>query len=589
MTRPIDVVRPGTALPGDVRRQVTDILFRTVVIALFIVGLDVVTSAIPQITVARFGDQTRADFVSGLFKFYSILPALLLALTSFAVTGLSPYGNPALILLYRWHRIRWFERPFLFFGRTNLLYRAMVLGLGLVLGLFLLQPSRSMGLSNNTVPTLLVVVILAALLSTSLVSLVLWVISLRRPSDVIQHTYLLGCDLFQHLERIKHGHGRLTTRTASDDSVDASRYEEQEDMKRCVNALTEAAIRSLELEQRLAASEATLALRRLDALAQTALLPLGWEKLGPNSEGRDDWLQELFVQAIESVVVAAVDLHYYSVGCLGAESLADIGIRLTDAKVNWPGRGRVFERTLEAFTNTIDECAAAKELEVGGLLLEGLHDVVTAAIKNPDLTPARGTLTARVVEMLTRSVIEDDIPSLRSALACLRKVCELETQPPVAEITTAILSLGAIALASRAHETGSVLVDYAALWFDPDGRRFEAVVRAWPPRDDFTPTKVPSYVTREYFQLFIVLAVTRSLAIKHHDGWQEAVVDATRDFTTGLADRTKRATVTIKRMGAVVRYPPDEVKAWVDQVKVLDQAAGPKGGEAGKQAEATIR
>jgi len=149
MNRPIDLVRPGTALPGDVRRQVTDILFRMVVIALFIVGLDIVTSMIPQITVARFGDQTRADFVGGLFRFFSILPALLLALTSFAVTGLSPYGNPALILLYRWHRIRWWERPFLFFGRSNLLYRAMVLGLGLVSGLFLLQASKSMCLSRR--------------------------------------------------------------------------------------------------------------------------------------------------------------------------------------------------------------------------------------------------------------------------------------------------------------------------------------------------------------------------------------------------------------------------------------------------------
>ncbi len=570
MNRPIDLVRPGTALPGDVRRQVTDILFRMVVIALFIVGLDIVTSMIPQITVARFGDQTRADFVGGLFRFFSILPALLLALTSFAVTGLSPYGNPALILLYRWHRIRWWERPFLFFGRSNLLYRAMVLGLGLVSGLFLLQASKSMGLSNNTVPTLIVVVILAALLSTSLVSLVLWVISLRRPSDVIQHTYLLGCDLFQHLERITHGKGKLTTRTATDNSGKASRYEEQEDMKRCVAALTEAAIRSLELEQRLAASEATLALRRLDGVAKDALLPRGWEKLGPNSEDRCDWLQELFVEAIESVVVAAVDLHYFSVGCLGAASLADIGVRLTDANVTWPGRSR------------------AKELEVGGLLLEGLHDVVTAGIDNPELTGARGTLTARVVEMLIRCVIADDIPSLRSALACLRKLCEQQTQPPVAEITTAVLSLGAIALASRAHAAGSVLVDYAALWFDPDGRRFEAVVRAWPPSDDFTPTKVPSYVTKEYFQLFLVLAVTRSLAIKHQDGWHAEVVDVTRDFTIGLTDRTKRATVTIKRLGAVVRYPPDEVKTWVDEVKVLDQAAGPKGGEMTSQTEAPV-
>src|SRR5260370_5037249 len=346
MNRPIDLVRPGTALPGDVRRQVTDILFRMAVIALFIVGLDIVSSMIPQITVARFGDQTRADFVGGLFRFFSILPALLLALTSFAVTGLSPYGNPALILLYRWHRIRWWERPFLFFGRSNLLYRAMVLGLGLVPGLFLLQARKSMGLSNNTVPTVIVVVILAALLSTSLVSLVLWVISLRRQSDVIQHTYLLGCDLFQHLERITHGKGKLTTRTATDNSGKASRYEEQEDMKRCVAALTEAAIRSLELEQRLAASEATLALRRLDGVAKDALLPRGWEKLGPNSEDRCDWLQELFVEAIESVVVAAVDLHYFSVGCLGAASLADIGVLLTDANVTWAGRSRVFERTL---------------------------------------------------------------------------------------------------------------------------------------------------------------------------------------------------------------------------------------------------
>jgi hypothetical protein len=37
MNRPIELVRPGTALPGDARRQVTDIPFR-MVIAPFIVG-----------------------------------------------------------------------------------------------------------------------------------------------------------------------------------------------------------------------------------------------------------------------------------------------------------------------------------------------------------------------------------------------------------------------------------------------------------------------------------------------------------------------------------------------------------------------
>src|SRR2546426_7105122 len=200
----------------------------------------------------------------------------------------------------------------------------MVLGLGLVAALFLLRSSKALGLSNNGLPALAVVVVLAAFLSTSLISLVLWIISLRRPSDVIQCTFLMGCDLLHHLERIKNGNGKLTPRRGTDGSSEGACYEEQEEMRRCVSALTETASRSLEARQRLAAREATLALGRLDDLAQRSALPWGWEQLGSPPEARPDWLQALFVDALESIVVAGADLHYFSVGSPGAQGLTEI-------------------------------------------------------------------------------------------------------------------------------------------------------------------------------------------------------------------------------------------------------------------------
>lgn len=578
-SRPIDRIRFGTGLPGDIRRQVADILLRVVIIAVVVAALDIVTSHLPRIDVVQLrgisshlDDQTRAGFVEGLFKFFGIIPALLLALTSFAVTGLTPYGNPALILLYRWHRMRPWERLFLLFGRTNLLYRAMVLGLGLVAALFLLQSSKSMGLSNNGLPALVVVVFLAAFLITSLISLVFWVISLRRPSDVIQHTFLIGSDLLQHLERIKGGHGKLTPRQESDGSEDASCYEEQEEMRRCVSALTETAARSLELRQRLAAREAMLALRRLDDVAQRSQLPEGWELLGSPAAARPDWLQKLFVEAIESIVVAAADLHYFSVGCLGADGLADIGKRVVDASANWPGRIGVMDRTLEAFENTIDECVANNELELCGLLLQGLCDVVTRSVANRQLfqSAVRGQLGRRVVEMLARSVVTNDIPSLRASLGYLRQLCESAATDATPDVISAIFSLGAIALTSRLYEAASVLVDQAALHFDPDGSRFAAVVRPWPPNPDYRPPGVPRYVSTDYFQLFLLAAMTRSLAIRS-PGWASDPVAVSCRFADGLTDRVKRVRSIVRRIGAIAKYDDKELADWEAQVDDLDR------------------
>jgi hypothetical protein len=553
---------------------------RVVVIAVVVCGLDIVTSHLPGIdlgplnrVVAHLNDRTRAEIIGGLFAFFGTVPPLILTLITFAATGLSPYGNSPLILLYRWHRIRRWERLFLFFGRTNLFYRALVLGLALVVALALLQGSRAAGLSNNGLPALAVVLVLAAFLSTSLLALVLWVISLSRPSDVIQYTFLMGCDLLRHLERIKNGEGKLTPRRQTDGSKQASCYEEQEEMRRCVSALTETVSRALEARQRLAAREATRALRRLDNMAQRCALPQGWEQLGSPPGPRPDWLQALFLDAMESIVAAAADLHYYSVGRLGARSLTAIGKRVADPNANWPGRIRLMERTLEAFVNTIDECVANQELELCGLLLRGLRRVVRRSVSNPRLfkRAVRGKLGPLMVEMLTRSVITNDIPSLRASLGYLRELCDPPATDVIPDVTTAIFCLGAIALGSRLYPAAAVLVDQAALRFDPDGTRVAAIVRPWPPDPRYRPPAVPPYVTRDYFQLFLLVAMTRSLAI-HNPGWNGEAVVISRQFAQGLSDATERTMSIALTICAVASYPQTQVNDWKSQVNNLDSS-----------------
>ena len=162
--------------------------------------IGVVALAIDLVSSMTFGPPSSFAFgeqaVTFLLAYLGIVPAFLIALTSFAVSALTAVGSPSLFLLHRRYSLTRWEIPFwVLHGRTNRFHRALVLSLGLVASLLLLATSRQLGWSGNYPPTLLYVVFLVALVLVSTVVLLYWLIALRRPSEVVRETRLMGEDV----------------------------------------------------------------------------------------------------------------------------------------------------------------------------------------------------------------------------------------------------------------------------------------------------------------------------------------------------------------------------------------------------------
>lgn len=507
----------------------------------------------------RVSEGQRSALVLSLLGSLSSLAVLLLALTSFAVTGLSAYGNQAWLLLYRWYQMAWWERLYLVVGRTNPLYRSLVLAFGLVGSLALLAASHSLGFTRNEIPSLAVVFGLAGLLVGSLLSLTLLIVSLRRPSDVIRLTYLAGRDVLRRVQVIAKTSRRLTERRGSGFStVYPSQFQEQEETKQCVYALTEVAIVSLQARQRLAAKEAAAALGELEKAASATTPPETWGSLIGLKEPNRDWLQELFVAAFESVVLEAIDLHYESVGLEGAARLELIGVRMATDESPL-SHVSILQRVLRAYMNTIDMCIRANEFEVRDRLLGGLKKVVESAADDATLWNAamQDELGNRIIEMLTWDIVVDNVPSLRATLSCMEQIGRVPCA--VEDITRAVLNLGAMAFASRTYGTAAVLTDFAARTYDKDGSRLMAVAR---PGRDYRSAKASDYVTPDYFQLFFLVAAGRAKSFRR-GAWSNKAFQAALRFSSGLEDRVLRGELTIQRMSDTVHYPPREVRRWL--------------------------
>ena len=257
-----------------------------------------------------FGEQA----VTFLLAYLGIVPAFLIALTSFAVSALTAVGSPSLFLLHRRYSLTRWEIPFwVLHGRTNRFHRALVLSLGLVASLLLLATGRQLGWSGNYPPTLLYVVFLVALVLVSTVVLLYWLIALRRPSEVVRETRLMGEDVIgEVIDSTEVGGLSRPIDWRGTTSPYRCRYQEQEDLKRCLYALSDFAVRMLLDGQRFTAREATAAVVTLfrKVMARRASLPplwnILWDRSGRSEEPTPDWFYRLIAESLESILLAAI-------------------------------------------------------------------------------------------------------------------------------------------------------------------------------------------------------------------------------------------------------------------------------------------
>lgn len=522
--------------------------------------------------VKELSPSSRGDLLSTALSLFGVGAPLIITLTSFAVSGLAPYGNPSFLLLYRWRERGWQERILgVISGPTNPFHRSLVLSLGLVGSLIALKVSYVGGLSGNHIAAIGAVGLLAGLLTISFLWFLLWILALRRPSDATATMLSMGYDVLNFVAKVQARRRwqfwrRLRPRDVPCISKDfCTRFEEQEEIRRCIQGLTEAVLRALDQRQRLSALEAVEVLGRLDELASEKKVPANWEQLRGDPVEVPDWLQELFVDSLRSIVVAAAELHYWSVGMPGIGRLEQIGCRLAENKDGvWLGRARVLLKTVEALQFCCDDCIVAKEYELRDETLKAVSAIFDK-LPADDGIIAAGELQKQVVGMALRAVELDDIAALR---AVLHRVVDTSAKSNAAvDMMGAVLVLGATSFAGRRYSCASALVDYVA----HDVTRGKALIRAGERvRTALVGKKLsetalpgaPLNVSADYAMLFAGIVAARAKSQDVY--WQGSELPEVKALLNGVSKPNRWAKFTITRMTQAASYPDSQ--AWIDAV-----------------------
>lgn len=546
-------------------------------------GLSQISSSLTSLAKYEPNQESRRGLVTTLLQLFGVAPAIVIALTSFAVTGLAAYGNPSFVLLYRWRSRRPWERVLgVLSGRSNPLHRSLVLSVSLVGGLLLLAGSFDVGVTRNHVGPLAAAVILAGLLVLNFLWLLVWILTLRRPSDTIVEILSMGKDVLAYVHDPLRIAGRLHKSTRQfrfptfpfdyEDDKWCICWDEQEEIRRCLQGLTEFVLRALEQRQRTAALEATRAIAVLCDWASATKFPSDWKFLRRVEHGDScelpDWLLEEFVHSFESIVAECADLHYYSVAIEAIRKLREIGYQLiTDAQGKWPGRDRVLRRTLDALMNGFILCVLSEDLEIRDPVLEAMRHIFSERPTGKEVMGADSNfLRNNVTGLGVWAVQKDDIGSVRSILKQIME-CERLVERDLDELMMAVLSLGTIALGVRKYACATALVDYAC----DNKQRGESLMKAMT-RLLVKPSPqmkyLPLYVDWDYGVIFCVLVVTRALVWGRD--WSLAQAAEVNKFVVERRMENKNpsnwAKVTILRMGNAASYPPEDIKPWADFV-----------------------
>jgi hypothetical protein len=576
-------IRVRTAAIVDVAR---DVVWRAMVVALVVLGLDCLSTwvlfgdgpsslrflQVPASVSAALTnplDQVTPDIrhrlIGVLLSLFGFAPAIVIALTSFAVSGLSQYGNPSFLLLYRWRGRELWAKLLggLVAGRSNPLHRSLVLSLALVGSLLLISGTFAAGLTRNHSLALTAVVVLAALLVFNLLWLLVWILTLRRPRDSIVMMLSMGLDVFAYVKSRQQK--PLEPIKATCLSGSCSRFVEQEEIRNCLQGLTEFVLRSLEQRQRIAALDATEVLGALALQAEGGSFPASWQVLGdPDHDGqqKDDWLLGEFAKSFESIAVECADLHYSSVGTEAVQRLGSMGEYL--ARGHSAGRLRNCRIVLSALMSTCDQCVVSGDFDVRDVSLQQIGAII-GGLESTDAVVQDDFLRDLATGCAIRAVQLDDIASVRSVLRCIVGTSP-EATPHVDALMAAVLSLGASALAARKYGCATALIDHVALKGGWGTSLLRIAETRFANQDALTKLKyVPAYVTWDYGLIFGLVVAARARVLSSTP-WSSAWQPRLAILLKEVSNPNHWATVTVKRMALAASYPRDDIDPWVAAV-----------------------
>lgn len=568
-------------LSGDpVRELVIHTIVRAGVIAAVAFGLDALASLwVTPLASIRLdapnltpGEARGSRAITYFLGYVGVLPAVVVALTSLAVATVGAYGSPSLLMLTPSYSRRWWDHAlYPVVGRTSRFQRALILSMGLTASLLGLAGGAQVGWIQNQLPTLLFLagLFLAALFSVLV--FVIWLVDLRRPSQVAFATWRLADNILSHIEDCGKNKRALTPYVwRGVASPYPSAYREQEHLKRCIYALTELAVRTMADRQRFTARESITVLSRISKQYRSLKSrPREWDDL---RRDRADpigelpapdiwWFERVLVEAFESIAVAAAELHYMSVARDAARELMVLTLHLA---VQHPGKdSSALRLALVAFVDLLDECAQFREATVLEVVLRpatrAFGIVAKSARRNPT-TLAR--LHDHLVSSMRLAVTNDDVVGLRALLTILTRLRIYSSTRSI--VIAAAIDLGATALASRRYQAASILID----WFLPGRGGSELIAVGASEREGGLSQRAkstPSYVGQDYVELFVLLAASRVTQITQAPlvASDHAAVDR---LVAPLPDADRRARFVCERMAHAVAYPEEEVKGWLSAV-----------------------
>lgn len=533
----------------------------------------------------------RRDYVGGLLTLSGLPTALLVTLTSLAIGTLSPYANPAPLLLHRrWPTtaLEWFH-ALVFLGRGNPFLFALQGSLYVSASLAGLLVLEAAGWAALRRPTLLAVTLLAIWNLALLLYFVFWTVRLRQPEQLIEHLRLLARNRLESLSTRAGGFTDRAHESAPRVSAVSSpreysyQYVEQAETAEVILALGQALLRAATDAQPSLAIQAAAALKDALSLTREAHAVPEW---GATSEGpRGSWASELVVEALGEGLATAGEKHVHRPGEEIAKTLAE-ALRATTrvGRPQDPNDRRVVAAILSAQTLAFQRCSVARETALRDYILDRFQPAL-ADLRRHWKHRLSTLLLSEIGTMAREALRREDVGGLRGALGLLHA-----TVGPRTAAIELVLDLGATGIALRADRTTSALAGWCVSVLDPSGSRIPLAAEEMLARErrraltairTAKPPTRPTYVGTDYVRVFLALLGGR--AGHYVPPWPEASLEKVSRVvwadSGGLPNPRERAAWVCERISNVVGLAAVETERWVGSVlRVVDLAAPRKDG-----------
>jgi hypothetical protein len=594
------------------------VVLQAVVLGAALATVDILLGELPS-TLSEYEIEPpeRAAYVTSLLAFAGIPTALLLTLSSFALSSMSPAISSSLPLLFLRYPWPWLPRVpawslvvlpmvttvawYVSLGtpdhsaavgaalvaisvaaalalvttRTNLLHLPLLLASSLTSGLLLMSFVSGRGVSNQHLLTLGLVFVFLLVDAGLLVALVIWLMRLRQSGELVTELQKMGESIQAYVASTRDGHlPRASLARLAEDAASVS--QPQQELKQVFAALSQVALHALQEHQNVPALQAARAIDTLHERASRGEPRTDW--LVERAEGVEGsvatpWIDRLSCEQMMTILLRSAEQHFFSVGDACAQHLLDIALRCLrehDGRVR-PAhdvRSAIPIDAVEAFASCYDECVQFDEVNLRDRVLffaTRLIEAMRAA--GPNYTnDLREELPIHLRTAGRLAVSRNDVGAVRALLSVLgRYAADDVLRAPVAR---AVIDLGALALAGRSYAVGSVLIDWLRR-FDDRGAFVPSVATARmaaSPTDDET---APPELTRGFVQVFLALACARG-RVGRGATWPDAALAQVRDLLGDVG--RERCQIVLARLNNSVPLPDELARAWRWQVDELTSA-----------------